>query len=478
MIMKFLFFILMSISLSNAASEILNVLDAVSRGMWVYDHQIPKKILNYTRQVNLRDPNSPIDAYLNLLILKKQSYDFETLIVERGRAKDANPIAQYNLGLLYYMGQANTQENRLDAFYFWKIAADRGYAQAQCCIGKLYEQDHLEEKATQYYEAAAAQGHGMALFHLAEIYPPSKVHYYQLAAQKGIYQAHKPLGKIYFDSNEYDLALSHYEQAAAFGDEESQYYTGYLLEIHKREYLSALEYYHQAADKKYKDAFYRLGLLHEHGCEGVIKDTEFAKKSYVSAYKLGHAQAGYKLGLIHESQNNFILSLKYFKTSAERGFVDAQYMCGQIYDELLEQKGYAIPFYEDAAAQGHMESQYRLGIFYLEGNKVPFSKERALEYFRPAAEKNHPGAQFQLALLYYQDKGYGGAAHYWRRAAESGLMDAQYELGCLYLKGLGVVRDKVIAAHYFDLAARQGHVRAKMRLWFLPSPPPSLEPTT
>ena len=43
-----------------------------------------------------------------------------------------------------------------------------------------------------------------------------------------------------------------------------------------------------------------------------------------------------------------------------------------------------------------------------------------------------------------------------------GYLTAQYNIGVNYFAGMGVTHDFKKAAYYFDLAARRGHVLAKV----------------
>jgi len=76
--------------------------------------------------------------------------------------------------------------------------------------------------------------------------------------------------------------------------------------------------------------------------------------------------------------------------------------------------------------------QYRMGLRYATGNKVPRDLSEAVKW--------------------------------WLKAAEHGNADAQFYLGECYLRGAGVSKDDSEAAEWLHKAAAQGHPAAKNRL--------------
>lgn len=76
---------------------------------------------------------------------------------------------------------------------------------------------------------------------------------------------------------------------------------------------------------------------------------------------------------------------------------------------------------------------------------------------RMAAEKGAAEAQFKLGLFFFNGqsglpKSYAESAKWFRAAAEQGHHEAQFSLGAAYLYGLGVPRDYVEAYKWATLA--------------------------
>ena len=117
----------------------------------------------------------------------------------------------------------------------------------------------------------------------------------------------------------------------------------------------------------------------------------------------------------------------------------------------------SVDLHRSIADQGHMNTQYRVGRFYYDGQGVEKDFETAARYFKMAAEQGHKMAHHYLGLLYYAGTGvaqdYKQAAFYFTSAVQSGIVEARNYLGLLYYAGTGVAQDYKQAALYFRMAA-------------------------
>lgn len=96
-------------------------------------------------------------------------------------ANGGNSLAQYRLGMLYYMGQG-VPEDEVQAIFWWKKAAAQGYSEAMFQLGSAYlfgsqaaktVPDPDREAATWYFQAASA-GHAEAQYHLGLLFLAGK----------------------------------------------------------------------------------------------------------------------------------------------------------------------------------------------------------------------------------------------------------------------------------------------------------------
>ncbi|MDR1804558.1 MAG: sel1 repeat family protein [Treponema sp.] len=84
---------------------------------------------------------------------------------------------------------------------------------------------------------------------------------------------------------------------------------------------------------------------------------------------------------------------------------------------------------QKAAEQGDADAQYKLGIFYVDGQGVPKDKAMAVEWFKKAAEQGNTEAQYKLGLLYFQPndvlQDYAKAVEWFTKAVAKGHVEAK-----------------------------------------------------
>ena len=139
----------------------------------------------------------------------------------------------------------------------------------------------------------------------------------------------------------------------------------------KKDYNSAVQYYHKAAEQGNAKAQNNLGFCYESG-RGVTQDYTETVKWYRKAAELGYAKA----------QNN--LGNCYYKGNGVT----------QNYTE-------AVKWYRKAAEQGNAKAQNNLGLCYEKGRGVTKSISEAVKWYRKAAEKGHARAKENLRSLGY-----------------------------------------------------------------------------
>lgn len=121
-----------------------------------------------------------------------------------------------------------------------------------------------------------------------------------------------------------------------------------------------------------------------------------------------------------------------------------------------------------AAEQGHVQSQYQLGVCYEMGHGAPRNMTMAARNYRKAADAGHPEAQARLAELlfdgYYVPGDYGEAVRLFKLAAEKGNRDAQAGLARCYELGRGVPQSIKNARFWYSAAAVQGDACSMQKL--------------
>ncbi len=130
----------------------------------------------------------------------------------------------------------------------------------------------------------------------------------------------------------------------------------------------------------------------------------------------------------------------------------------------------AAELYQQAAKQGHAESEVNFGSCCLRGQGVSQNTALAIEIFQKRAAEGLATAQCNLGFCY--EFGHGGikdsnaAAKLYQLAAAQGASNAQYSLGDCYQKGVGVDKNSKLSIEFYLQAASQGHTKAIEALAF------------
>ena len=120
-------------------------------------------------------------------------------------------------------------------------------------------------------------------------------------------------------------------------------------------------------------------------------------------------------------------------TSLVAGNISAQ-TAEENYDKGVEvyQSGnheLAFKYFEKAANQGLADSQYLLGLYYIEGKGVEQNEQKAAYWWEKAANQGHAKAQFNFAVCYENGKGVkksrDQALYWYTQAKENGNKEAK-----------------------------------------------------
>jgi TPR repeat protein len=152
-------------------------------------------------------------------------------------------------------------------------------------------------------------------------------------------------------------------------------------------------------------------------------------------------------------QKDYEAALSFFRQAAIGGSVEAM---GQLSDMYFEGRGAKADWKEALrwAARGvkaaDRVSMRTLGRLYFEGKGVPKDASEAVYWFRSSANAGDLWSQASLAILYFEGKDYEEAFCYAQMAANGGYQPAMYLLGQMYESGMGVAKDPIKAAEWYD----------------------------
>ena len=157
-------------------------------------------------------------------------------------------------------------------------------------------------------------------------------------------------------------------------------------------------------------------------------------------------------------------ALKWYKKSAEQGFIHAQFDLASKYyhgEGVLKDDKSAFKWFRKSAEQGDADAQFNLGLIYANGNGVTRDHAEAANWYRKAADQGFAKAQTSLGVMYAEGQGvstdFSTAVLWFRKAAYQGNSLAQHNLGLMYGRGQGVPQDFTEAYAWESLAAISGH---------------------
>jgi TPR repeat protein len=159
------------------------------------------------------------------------------------------------------------------------------------------------------------------------------------------------------------------------------------------------------------------------------------------------------------------------KAKAEAGDADSEYRLGLFYyngEGVAKDFSEAVKWYRKAAEQNYAPAQNNLANSYANGQGVAKDEVEAVKSYRKAAEQHYARAQSNLAYSYANAHGVpkdeAEAVKWYRKAAEQNLAVAQNNLAYSYANGQGVAKDEVEAVKWYRKAAEQNYAYAQYNL--------------
>lgn len=262
---------------------------------------------------------------------QKKSHQRTYLAQTLELAGSGDSISQFNIGLIYFYGNGETQNYAKALIWFGK-AAVQGDVEAQFNLGLMYKQG----RGVEQNDAIAAQ-------------------WFSMAARLGDMNAQCNLGVMCYQGlgvpKNYNEAVNLYRLAAERGHPISQFNLGGMYERGEgveKSITNAVIWYQKAASQGHANAQFHLGLLYQAGI-GVTKDNALAFNCYLKAAEQGHMLAQFNLGAMfllgQEVQKNEAEAEKWLTKAALQGHEQAKFICELCIgsDELsLSDEGKAI----------------------------------------------------------------------------------------------------------------------------------------
>lgn len=200
----------------------------------------------------------------------------------------------------------------------------------------------------------------------------------------------------------------------------------------------------RAADRGDADAQFMLAMCYRDG-DGAAKSVIKAAYWFVAAADQGHVESAYAAAQCYRA------GIDATPDTTKQDSVVYYQRDGAVTTKLAAA---AFDYFALAAAAGHVESQFELGICFLEGLGVAADLGKAKLWLQRASNGGHMRAMMNLLFGGFVDDP-AEKFRYCEIAALDGDRDGQYELGVCYRDGVGTESDLLASKLWFERASAQ-----------------------
>ena len=431
----------------------------------------------------------------------------------KGHAK-----ASYYLGVMYMNGDGVTK-NAARAEELLTIAAKKNHAEAQYELGNFYYFGHNGSKdvkqALRWYQAAAEERHAGAQFQLGKVlYGGLGVEedrklgqkWLELAYDNGVTDAReilntatadtkikaknvasktnkpktksKPSSKTNKPSVKVAESKSTQEiRQAKKGNVDAQYSVGIRFLMGdgvEKNSLKAVEWIRKAAEQDHAGAQYQLGIMYRDGV-GVSNSESEAVKWLRLASSWGISKAQRDLDALLRKQ--LLASEDAFIGNPELSNPESQFALGLMYVDgkgVDKDPATAAQWFLKAARQEHLEAQFKLGEMYKDGIGVETNTKEAKLWLSKAAGKGLEKASNALQdILRAEEQNIlakelqslkNSPIYSYLLSANQGDTGAKYKVGVMYIEGEDAPQDTQEGIRWLQSAANNDHTLAQLEL--------------
>lgn len=245
------------------------------------------------------------------------------------------------------------------------------------------------------------------------------------------------------------------------------------IEIGKRNYILAAEYWENAIQVGCCLHIYTLACLYIEGNYGIQQNAQRGVELMRKAAELGNADAQNELGILYYKGDivpqNYAEAFKWVQMSANANSALGQNNLGMFYKQgvgCVANPTTAAVWYEKASNQGNFNATVCYANMLYRGDGVAKQPKRMEMLFRRILDtKNllnddpelYKDILYNLASLYTDELNDPFTAFtLWKELAELGNPIAQYNLGVFCLNGTGTAKDREKAKAYFSRALIDG----------------------
>jgi TPR repeat protein/GTPase SAR1 family protein len=366
-------------------------------------------------------------------------------------------------------------------------AVAEGDAQALFDSGLNDSNENRFEEAFMKYRAAAAMGHGRAMygvgmaFYYGEGVAENVVEAYKwfkASAETGEPRALRNLALSFrYGEPEAGINVDHVEamrlmrMAADAGLPDAMYdLADWLCEANKSD-PAALEWFMKGANAGDVDCMIMVGDLHRIGACGLQPDYSKALPWFERAAAIGNADELVRIAHALRKSGDLMRAVELYEKAAGSGSTAAMFnltLCYANGKGVAKSAEKAVELYQRASDLGNVSAMINLGLCYGTGSGVAKNFEKAVALLSRASELGSANAMSYLGVCYERGEGVAKsvekAVELYQRASELGDATAMSYLGLCYERGDGVVKSVEKAVELYQRASDLGNATAMSNL--------------
>jgi TPR repeat protein len=337
-----------------------------------------------------------------------------------------DPQVDNTIALIYLLGVGGQKQDRDLAMKWFQKAMDKGSRAAIFYLGQCHsnswgvEQNYV--KAASLYQQAAGKGDGPSMSMLGRMYLlghgvnrdfSKAMIWFTNAVTRGRLADANSIGFLYsrgLGVQKDDAKAVHwYRQAAEFGDQVAMDNLGMMYMRGTgvdRDFAESKKWFEKAHEKGRNSGTNNLAVLYFNGW-GVDKDYPKAHELFQMAAKKGYARAISNIGKMYLTgkgvKRDHDQALLWLRSAIDAGDAQMAFELARDYSDdkpsLKQDLAKATKYYTEAAAMGHADGMFSLGVFYMEGVGVKQDKTKGLEWIKKSA-----AAGSQVAKVYLKSQ--------------------------------------------------------------------------
>lgn len=400
-------------------------------------------------------------------------------------ADSGDVVSQNRLGRIYRDG-INVEKDEAKAAEWFGKAVTMGHLDSMVDLADIKMKNGDREGARQLLEKAAVAGNAVAVTRLSLLKEDKDgiakrfVSSLEKTAESGNLRAKKLLGDVCLAGNlvprDPARAFALFRECAERGDPASMCSLGLCYRDGngvQRDLEKADRWLSESARRGFN---YARGVLINSYRRGTGFGVDMVKVAEWLGYaaNTGDANAMLQLGNMYRDGQGVDKDPKRSGDWLTKFAVQGRLNGENAYGDILKQgnfgrgKSECIPWYEDAAKNGHPVAAFNLAICYRDGIGIPADSSKAAQWFEKSAEGRFSRAMLELANMYLQGngvprdekKGFG----YMKQAADMRNWRAVRPLAEMYRDGVGTEKNPEEAKRLFAVCIEIGDATAAAEL--------------